>query len=76
MIKIILAIILIVIIFLIIKIEKKSIYFVFINKKTKKYHQEECPYAKNLETITLQEAIKNGYTSCKICDQREHLNFD
>lgn len=43
---------------------------VFINKKTKKYHQEECPYAKNLESLTLQEAIQNGYTSCKICNKR------
>ncbi|MGB6130009.1 MAG: hypothetical protein WBG30_14790 [Psychrilyobacter sp.] len=45
--------------------------FIFVNKKTKKYHQEECPYAKNLETITLQEAIKNGYTSCKICEKNK-----
>jgi len=71
MIKIILVVILIVIIFLIIKIEEKeSINFVFINEKTKKYHQEECPYAKKLEPINLQKAIKKGYTPCKICNKR------
>lgn len=69
MVKIILVIILILIIFLIIKREEKqSIKLVFINKKTKKYHQKECPYSKDLDSITLDEAIEGGYTPCKICN--------
>lgn len=44
--------------------------YVFINKKTKKYHQKECPYSKNLESITLEMAIKRGYSACKICKKR------
>lgn len=70
MIKIILITILISIIALIIKKEKKqSINFVFINKKTRKYHQEKCPYSKNLESITIETAIEEGYTPCKICNE-------
>ena len=70
MVKIILVVILILIIVLIIKKEEKEIInFVFINKKTKKYHQEKCPYSKNLESIALKIAIKEGYTPCKICNE-------
>lgn len=70
MVKIILILILISIIILIIKKEEKElINSVFINKKTKKYHQEKCPYSKNLESITLKKAIKKRYTPCKICNE-------
>lgn len=44
--------------------------YVYINTKTKKYHFEECPYAKNLKAISLEKAIKNGYMPCKICNHQ------
>lgn len=51
------------------KEEKESLTLVFINQKTKTYHQKECPYSDNLNSITLNEAIKKGYTPCKICNK-------
>lgn len=51
------------------KDEKESIRLVFINQKTKKYHQKECPYSKNLDSIALNKAIEDGYTPCKICNE-------
>ena len=49
------------------KDEKKSMELVFINEKTKKYHRKECPYSKKLNSITINKAIQEGYTPCKIC---------
>jgi len=52
-----------------VKKSKEIINYVFINKKTKKYHQDKCPYAKNLESIALEDAQEEGYTPCKICNK-------
>lgn len=52
------------------EIEKEVINYVFINKKTKKFHQEQCPYSKDLEPMTLEEAIKEEYIPCKICNEK------
>jgi len=48
-----------------------KVEYVYINEKTKKYHSEDCPYAKDLKGITLKNAIKNGYTPCKICNHNQ-----
>jgi len=48
--------------------KEKTVNYVYINEKTKKYHLEECPYAKNLKDISLKDAIKNEYIPCKICN--------
>lgn len=45
--------------------------YVYINPKTKKYHLDKCPYAKGLKPIHLKVAARNGYTPCKICNQKE-----
>lgn len=48
----------------------EKIEYVYINSKTKKYHFKECPYAKDLKAISLEEAIKNNYIPCKICNNK------
>lgn len=45
--------------------------YVYINEKTKIYHSEECPYAKNLKEVSLKVAIQNGYMPCKICNHKK-----
>ena len=36
----------------------------------KKYHQDKCPYAKNLKSMSLEDTIKEEYTPCKICNEK------
>jgi len=48
-----------------------KVEYVYINEKTKKYHSEDCPYAKNLKGVPLKNAIKNGYRPCKICNHNQ-----
>ncbi|MEI6857138.1 hypothetical protein [Psychrilyobacter sp.] len=74
MLKIILAIVVsIILVLLILKDKKKGIInYVFINQKTKKYHQKKCPYAKNLKSISFEAAIKEDYTPCKICNEEKN----
>lgn len=63
---------LITILFLYLKNQNNNkVEYVYINEKTKKYHLEECPYAKNLKGISLKDAVKNGYTPCKICNHNQ-----
>lgn len=51
------------------KEEDEVISYVFINQKTKKYHQHNCSYSKGLNSMPLKIAIKKGYTPCKICNE-------
>ena len=42
---------------------------VYITKTGKKYHLEDCRTLRGeKETIDLNEAIKNGYEACKVCN--------
>ncbi len=42
---------------------------VYITKTGSKYHREGCSSLKKSKiSITLKEAIKRGYTPCKICN--------
>jgi len=50
------------------KAEANTIEYVYVNEKTKKYHLEECPYAKDLEKVSIKNALENGYMPCKICN--------
>lgn len=51
------------------KVEKKlSETFVYIKEGGKKYHKKNCTLVKTGKTqITMGEALKKGYTPCKIC---------
>lgn len=71
MLKIILIIFILILIMLLFlkKKNKEEINYVFINKNSKKYHKDKCPYAKNLKSISLEDAIKEEYTPCKICNE-------
>ena len=43
---------------------------VYIAKKGKKYHRKNCPTLKHSKVrlaIKLKDAVKAGYTPCKIC---------
>ena len=49
------------------KKEKKEVY-VYITKTGKKYHKGSCRYLKKSKIkISLKDACKRGYTSCKVC---------
>lgn len=52
------------------KKNKEEIKYVFINKKSKKYHKEKCPYAKNLKSMSLEDAVKEEYAPCKVCNEK------
>ncbi len=45
--------------------------YVYVNIKSKKYHKESCPYAKNSDKLTLEEALKLGCKPCLICNKKE-----
>ena len=64
-------ILIIIIIFVYLKTRPKSeIECIFINEETKKYHRKDCPYAKGLKKLELNNAIMNGYIPCKICNKK------
>jgi hypothetical protein len=51
------------------KIDKKpSETYVYIKEGGKKYHKKNCSLVKTGKTrVTLSEALKKGYTPCKVC---------
>lgn len=71
MITIILLLFLTSILFLYLKRKKtERTNYVYMNEKSKKYHLKGCPYAKNLNSIPLETAIKDGYLPCQICNPK------
>ncbi len=41
---------------------------VYITKTGEKYHKESCRYlSKSSIKVSRKEALKNGYTACKVC---------
>lgn len=40
---------------------------VYITRTGKRYHREGCFYLKSIIPIERQNALKNGYTPCKVC---------
>jgi methylphosphotriester-DNA--protein-cysteine methyltransferase len=51
------------------KVAKKSTEtYVYIKEGGKKYHKKNCSLVKTGKTrVTLSEALKKGYTPCKVC---------
>ena len=49
--------------------ELKIIYVYITTKAGEKYHKASCRWIKNkdIQQITLEEAISQGYTACKTC---------
>ena len=49
-------------------VKKSSETYVYIKEGGKKYHKLNCSLVKTGKTrVTLSEALKKGYTACKIC---------
>ncbi len=40
---------------------------VYITKSGESYHLKKCRYAKNTTSISLKDAIEQGYRACKVC---------
>lgn len=48
-----------------------QVAYIYITRYVKKYHKPDCYYIQNSNTIseiTLETAINNGYTPCKVCE--------
>lgn len=49
-------------------VKKSSETYVYIKEGGKKYHKKNCSLVKTGKTrVTLSEALKRGYTPCKVC---------
>jgi len=51
---------------------------VYVTKKGKKYHVEDCRWIKNRETIKMseEEAVKKGYKPCSCIKEHEPQDSD